>query len=139
MENYKLVAKIAHDLYKPTRLYDFEDLLQIGLQSAIRLERHFNPALAKKSTFLTICIRRDILKFIKRHTRLFSSEGAPPQVVKSHSPLWASLPKLDPVEAAMVEMLEQGRSKREIAKRFHLTKKELQTKLELIGMRIINE
>lgn len=138
VQNYGLIAKIAKSLYKETRLYSYEDLLQIGLQSAVRLEQHFDAGKSCKSTFLTICVRRDIIRFIKKHTRLFGSSHAPIKTVTDDVPLWASLPRLDPEETVMVEMLEQGFSKREICRRFHLTKKQLQARLETIGAKILD-
>jgi RNA polymerase sigma factor (sigma-70 family) len=137
MQDYGLVVEIANKLYKPTRLYDFEDLLQIGLQSATRLEKSFNPDISKKSTFLTFCIRRDMIKFIRKHNLLFSEQQGPPQSVSDDGQLWQALPDLCPEDKEMVDMLMSGHSKTAIAKRLRLSKKEVQARLEVIGKSIL--
>jgi RNA polymerase sigma factor (sigma-70 family) len=137
MRDYGLVVEIANRLYKPTRLYDFEDLLQIGLQSALRLEKSFDPEKSKKSTFLTFCIRRDMIKFIQKHNLLFSEQQGPTQSVSDDGQLWQVLPDLNAENKEMVNMLTAGHSKTAIAKRLRLSKKEVQARLEVIGKSIL--
>ena len=136
MKDYGLVVEIANKLYKPTRLYDFEDLLQIGLQSAFRLEQYFDASKSKKSTFLTFCIRRDMIKFIQKHNLLFSEQQGPTQSVSDDGQLWQALPDLCPEDKEMVDMLMSGYSKTAIAKRLRLSKKEVQARLEQIGTKV---
>ena len=129
-----LIADLAHTLYRKTHLYDFEDLFQIWLQSAVRLQKSFNPEKSQLSTFYTLCVRRDMVKFIKRHNRLFADvlqyKDAP---VSLSNEVWESLPDLDPEDTEMVRMLVAGYSKREIAKRLCLPMPELQARLNKIG------
>jgi len=129
-----LIADLAHTLYRKTHLYDFEDLFQIGLQSAVRLQKSFNPEKSQLSTFYTLCVRRDMVKFIKRHNRLFADvpqyKDSP---VSLSNEVWESLPDLDPEDTEMVRMLVAGHSKREIAKRLCLPMPELQARLNKIG------
>jgi RNA polymerase sigma factor (sigma-70 family) len=136
MQDYGLVVEIANKLYKPTRLYDFEDLLQIGLQSAIRVEKYFDPEKGKKSTFLTLCIRRDMIKFIRRHNLMFSEQRGPTQSVSDDGQLWQVLPDLNAEDKEMIDMLMSGHSKTAIARRLRINKKEVQARLERIGKHV---
>ena len=137
-EHQALIAELAHNLYRKTHLYDFEDLFQIGLQSAVRLERVFDPTKAKRSTFYTKCIARDMIKFIKRHNKLFANVPHYRETPSDSSlDLWESLPDLCPEDEEMVRMLSEGHSKREIAKRLQLTVGEIQARLNLIGESIV--
>jgi RNA polymerase sigma factor (sigma-70 family) len=137
MQDYGLVVEIASKLYKPTRLYDLEDLIQIGLQSAVRLEKYFDPKKSKKSTFLAFCIRRDMIKFISKHKNLFAEYQTSAKATYDCSSLWQSLPDLCPEDQEMVDMLMSGHSKTEIAKRLRISKKEVQARLETIGKSVL--
>lgn len=134
-EKYEaLIADLAHSLYRKTHLYDFKDLFQIGLQSAIRLEKTFDPTRSKRTTYLTLCVRRDMVKFIKKHNKIFGHVSLPKDIsyFDDHE-FWQSIPDLDPEEKEMVRMLSEGYSKREIAKRLQLSTKEIKTRLLRIG------
>ena len=129
-----LIADLAHILYRKTHLYDFEDLFQIGLQSAMRLDKSFDPSRAKRSTFFTLCVRRDMVKFIKKHNKLFANACLPKEVEEVASPLlWESLPDMNAEDKEMVSMFAAGHSKREVAKRLRLSVKEIQRRLEKVG------
>lgn len=129
-----LIADLAHSLYRTTHLYDFKDLFQIGLQSAIRLEKVFDPSKAKRTTYFTLCVRRDMIKFIKRHNKIFGHVSLPKDIVTyPDQDSWEFLPDLDPEEAEMVRMLYDGYSKREIARRLQLPLKEIKARLLNIG------
>ena len=136
MEDEKLIYSIANSLYRDTHLYSVEDLFQIGCLSYIKLQKHFDKTKSKKSTFMTICIRRDIVRFIKKHRNNFSESHTDSFLVTYHNDLFECLPELGPEDAEIIRMLSEGYSKREIAKRFHLKQKDLQTRLESIGNRI---
>lgn len=129
-----LIADLAHSLYRKTHLYDFKDLFQIGLQSAIRLEQSFDPSKSQRSTFFTLCVRRDMVKFVKKHNRAFSNTILPKDVaIDDQSDLWESLPDLPAEETEMVRMLVAGHSKREIARRLQLPTREIKSRLLKVG------
>ena len=129
-----LIADLAHSLYRKTHLYDFKDLFQIGLQSAIRLEKSFDPSKAQRSTFFTLCVRRDMVKFVKRHNRAFSNTILPKDIgVFDERQLWESLPDLPAEETEMIRMLAAGHSKREIARRLQLPTREIKSRLLKVG------
>ena len=134
--NQKLIMKIAHSLYKDNRLFSIEDLFQIGYLCFLKLEKQFDESKSKKSTYVTICVRREMIAFIKRHNKIFSERREKQKAVSFPPDAWECLPDLDAEESAMVEMILSGYSKAEIAKRFHLTKSEFQKRLDLIGKRL---
>ena len=135
LEKYEaLIADLAHSLYRKTHLYDFKDLFQIGLQSAIRLEKQFDPLRSQRSTFFTLCVRRDMVKFIKKHNRVFTNTTLPSSIGSNDElQLWESLPDLCPEDAEMVRMLAEGYSKREVARRLRLPLKEVKCRLLKVG------
>lgn len=145
MEHEALIAQLAHQLYKKTHLYDFEDLFQIGLQSAFRLDKSYNEKLAKKTTFYTICIKRDMIKFIVKHKKNFSDVSSKmlgwtktPVCDKEASPLWEILPELNDQDSKIVDMISSGYTKKEISEYLGLSSHQLQRNLDRIG-RLINE
>jgi DNA-directed RNA polymerase specialized sigma subunit len=135
LEKYEaLIADLAHSLYRKTHLYDFKDLFQIGLQSAIRLEKKFDPLRSQRSTFFTLCVRRDMVKFVKKHNKAFTNTILPSGIGSSDKlQLWEFLPDLCPEDAEMIRMLAEGHSKREIAKRLQLSLREIQNRLLKVG------
>jgi DNA-directed RNA polymerase specialized sigma subunit len=145
MEHEALIAKLAHQLYKKTHLYDFEDLFQIGLQSAFRLDKSYNANIAKKTTFYTICIKRDMIKFIVKHKKNFSDVSSQlvgwtktPLQANSSDPIWEILPELNERDGKIVDMLSSGYTKKEVSMHFDMTSHQLHRILDRIG-RLINE
>tara|TARA_B100001939_G_C16723608_1_gene522319 strand:- start:194 stop:754 length:561 start_codon:yes stop_codon:yes gene_type:complete len=64
-DNERLVRKIAHNMYVQNGLFSCEDLYQVGLMSVWRNGSKYNSKRGRISTFLTHCVKNDILKFIK--------------------------------------------------------------------------
>lgn len=140
MDYSKLIRKLAIDLYKPTQLYSVEDLFQIGMLSVVKDSGHFNPDKnTKKSSFVALCARRDMIRFIKKHRLQFSNKPLCDTTCNDSLSLKEELPSMGGEDYAIVEMLYNGYSRRDIAKRFKYTKKELEKRLQEIGRMIINE
>lgn len=136
MEHEALIAGLAHQLYKKTHLYDFEDLFQVGLQSAFRLDKSYNEKLAKKTTFYTFCIKRDMIKFIAKYKKNFSDTRYVTTSVQSPieaSSLWEFLPDLNTRDTEMVNLLANGYTKSQVSKNLKMTAKQLKVRLERIG------
>ena len=136
MEHEALIARLAHQLYKKTHLYDFEDLFQVGLQSAFRLDKSYNEKLAKKTTFYTFCIKRDMIKFIAKYKKNFSDTCYVTTSVQSPieaSSLWEFLPDLNTRDTEIVNLLANGYTKSQVSKNLKMTAKQLKVRLERIG------
>lgn len=64
-DNERLVHSIAHNMYVQNGLFSVEDLFQVGLMSVWKNGSKYNSNRGRVSTFLTHCVKNDILKFIK--------------------------------------------------------------------------
>jgi len=71
-DNIGLVRKVAHGLYINNHIFDFEDLVQIGLLAVFKGLDKFDESRASLSTFITICARNEMIKFLKKQFRLKS-------------------------------------------------------------------
>jgi RNA polymerase sigma factor (sigma-70 family) len=141
MEFTGLVKKIAMSLYKQTSLYSLEDLIQIGLLSVHKTAKHFREGRnTKKSTFLALCAKRDMVRFIKKHREDFKNVKGPLMdiAISEYLPLKEELPSLEPEEYEIAQMLYDGYKKYEIAKRLQISKKDLEHRLLVIGEKIRN-
>jgi RNA polymerase sigma factor (sigma-70 family) len=64
-DNKKLVYKIANSIYIKNKLFSKEDLIQVGFLALCKSGHKYDETRGKISTFITHCVRNDILKFIK--------------------------------------------------------------------------
>jgi RNA polymerase sigma factor (sigma-70 family) len=64
-DNKKLVYKIANSIYMKNKLFSRDDLIQVGFLALCKSGHKYDPTRGKVSTFITHCVRNDILKYIK--------------------------------------------------------------------------
>lgn len=64
-----MIAALATSLYTPNRIYSSDDLAQEGRMSLIKRIHKYKPERSKLSTFITVCARNDMLKFINKQSR----------------------------------------------------------------------
>ena len=55
-------------------MYDFNDLLQVALMSMVKAHRAYETDKSLFSTFATVCMRNDLIKFINKNRSLKSRE-----------------------------------------------------------------
>ena len=67
IDNYGLV--VSQSIKFITQKQDLDDYIQIGLIGLLKAIRNYNSEKSKFSTFATVCIRNEILKFIKKQKR----------------------------------------------------------------------
>lgn len=72
-ENKGLVIDIANSFYKRNRDYDVEDLIQTGYLSVINSIGKYNKKRGMLSTFLTHCIKNDLIKYTQSNSTNFVS------------------------------------------------------------------
>lgn len=132
LEHEGLIADLTRKLYKHTPLYSFGDLMQVGWVSAFRLAKSFDPNRAKISTFLTICIRRDMIRFMNSEKKK-GSVLRPAKTEYVPDKLPEILDGLNPEDRAIITMLYYGETKRAVMKRFKLSKIDLNARLLEIG------
>lgn len=64
-ENKKLVYKIANSIYIKNKLFSKDDLIQVGFLALCKSGHKYDETRGKVSTFITHCVRNDMIKFIK--------------------------------------------------------------------------
>ncbi len=64
-KNKKLIYSIANSIYIKNKLFSKEDLIQVGFLSLCKSGHKYDEARGKVSTFITHCVRNDMIKFIK--------------------------------------------------------------------------
>lgn len=64
-DNKKLIYKIANSMYKENKVFSRDDLIQVGFLALCKNGHKYDETRGKVSTFITHCVRNDILKFIK--------------------------------------------------------------------------
>ena len=64
-DNQRLIYSIANRMYRENKLFSKDDLIQIGFLALCKNGHKYDEARGKVSTFITHCVRNDILKFIK--------------------------------------------------------------------------
>ena len=64
-KNKKLIYSIANSIYIKNKLFSKEDLIQVGFLSLCKSGHKYDETRGKVSTFITHCVRNDMIKFIK--------------------------------------------------------------------------
>lgn len=128
----KMIQKLAHGLYKSTQLYSFEDLCQIGFMSGIKALSKYDPSNSQLSTFLTVCIRRDMIKFIKRHDFTVTRLPVEKPVSEPES-IYDYMPDLSMQEREIIELKIEGYSIKYIAKKLNISQRKCQSIFQKIA------
>src|SRR5210317_545136 len=64
-DNQRLVYSIANSMYINNKVFSKEDLIQVGFLALCKSGHKYDPERGKPSTFITHCVRNDMIKFIK--------------------------------------------------------------------------
>jgi RNA polymerase sigma factor (sigma-70 family) len=64
-DNKRLIYSIANSIYIKNKLFTKDDLIQVGFLALCRSGHKYDETRGKVSTFITHCVRNDMLKFIK--------------------------------------------------------------------------
>lgn len=64
-DNKRLVYKIANSMYVKNKVFSKDDLIQVGFLALCKSGHKYDATRGKVSTFITHCVRNDMLKFIK--------------------------------------------------------------------------
>lgn len=64
-DNKKLVYKIANSIYIKNKLFSKDDLIQVGFLALCKSGHKYDETRGQVSTFITHCVRNDMIKFIK--------------------------------------------------------------------------
>ena len=69
-DNKKLVYSIANSIYINNKLFSKEDLIQVGFLALCKSGHKYDETRGQVSTFITHCVRNDMIKFIKSNRKL---------------------------------------------------------------------
>lgn len=64
-DNKRLVYKIANSIYIKNKLFSKDDLIQVGFLALCKSGHKYDETRGQVSTFITHCVRNDMIKFIK--------------------------------------------------------------------------
>jgi len=64
-DNKRLIYKIANSMYINNKLFSKDDLIQVGFLALCKSGHKYDASRGKVSTFITHCVRNDMIKFIK--------------------------------------------------------------------------
>lgn len=64
-DNKRLVYSIANSIYIKNKVFSKEDLIQVGFLALCKSGHKYDESRGKISTFITHCVRNDMLKFIR--------------------------------------------------------------------------
>lgn len=64
-DNKRLIYKIANSMYVKNKVFSKDDLIQVGFLALCKSGHKYDETRGKVSTFITHCVRNDMLKFIK--------------------------------------------------------------------------
>lgn len=68
-ENKGMVIDLVSRFYKKSPMYEFEDLLQVALIAMVKAHRAYETDKSLFSTFATVCMRNDLIKFINKNKK----------------------------------------------------------------------
>ena len=74
-DNKNLVYSIANTFYRKNTVFSLDDLIQVGFLALCKNGYKYDPKRGKISTFITCCVKNDIIKFIKSNTKIPSYSG----------------------------------------------------------------
>jgi RNA polymerase sigma factor (sigma-70 family) len=64
-DNKRLVYSIANSMYIHNKVFSKDDLIQVGFLALCKSGHKYDSERGKVSTFITHCVRNDMIKFIK--------------------------------------------------------------------------
>lgn len=106
---------MAHDLYQHNSVYGVDDLIQIGMMTVTKIIGQYDEnRKAKLTTFLCLCARRDMIRFIKKQDRKIFVRK--PTSYIEETPFFELSDGMTDKEKEVLEMLMYGYSIREILK-----------------------
>jgi len=83
-ENKGMAIDLVNRFYNKSPMYDFEDLLQVALMSMVKAHRAYETDKSLFSTFATVCMRNDLIKFINKNKTPKNKEIPLSDPMKNH-------------------------------------------------------
>ena len=128
-QNYGLVVSQALSFCARTNL--LEDCIQVGLIGLLKAIRNYDPEKSKFSTFATICIRNEILRFKNKHKKHNNCIHIVDNISYSDkTPIWEFLPdNLSKEDRRILDLKKSNFTKKEMCDMIGCSKRELDKKI----------
>lgn len=75
--NEALIQSIANKLYKSNSVYSVSDLTQVGYLALCKSAKKYDPSRSAVTTFITHCVRNEMIKYIRKNGRVVSHLDKP--------------------------------------------------------------
>ncbi len=73
-QNLPLIRSVTKRYYISNNVFTFEDMVNTGVLGLLKNLQKYDPSRGKLSTFITVCVKNDLLKFLKKHNQIFSTQ-----------------------------------------------------------------
>lgn len=118
----EIIHRVAKQLYKPTRLFDLEDLVQEGYLVYCKTKDEWRPdGGATPEGFLRLCVYRGVIKFLKKQRRYYRNEILDEEYYNSIDALWELHPDFDELDVKILEMKVDGYTYKEICEKLGIS------------------
>lgn len=126
--HYGLVVSQALSFCRQTNL--LEDCIQVGLIGLLKAIRNYDPDKSKFSTFATVCIRNEILRFKNKNKKHNNCTRIIEDIAYCEkSPMWEFLPdSLSREEFIILDLKKENFTKKEMCEMLDCSKRELDQK-----------
>jgi RNA polymerase sigma factor (sigma-70 family) len=117
---------------------DLDDYIQSGLIGLLKAIRNYNPDRSKLSTFATVCIRNEILKFAKKQKRQKRHiPNTRPLYYTEDSRFWETHPdNLTDEEIYILKLKLENYTHKEIAEEICCSKNDIKQKMKKISNKL---
>ena len=114
------------------RIHPLEDCIQVGLIGLLKAIRNYDPDKSKFSTFATICIRNEILRFKNKNKKHNECSYAIDNISYSEKiQLWELLPEnLSEEEFYLLDLKRYNFTKTEMCEILNCSKRQLNQKID---------
>lgn len=140
-DNQRLVISIANFLYRKNRVFSKEDLIQVGFLALCKNGHKYDPARGKVSTFITHCVKNDMIKFIKsnkiNNMNLIDYNGF--DCARKHESVILDVDDyvtVSEIEKSVVKMKQEGESNKNIASKLKVNPNRISKILSTIRKRV---
>lgn len=127
-DNKALVKDIARKFYFKNSIFSVEDLEQVGYLSLWKNLKKYDPSRAKLSTFMTICVRHDMIKYIRKQ-----NIGRPlPEKIQSYTEDTSlfDITGDGGLDDEILEMKRDNYSTKEIAQHLNITQSQVRNTIK---------
>lgn len=119
-EHVGLIRKLARSFYTQNNIYSIEDLEQVAYMAVVKGMPKYKPESSAITTFITLIVRNDILKFIKKQKIYKDITPAAKPIEKDEDPNYIDFSIGGNVEDDVLRLKIAGYTYKEIAKKLSI-------------------